>query len=122
MLNGNRRMVVKILASQVPGISSRVIRKAFSTIPMVIGAEAPKPGNTEVAIFGSSDRRGTAMTHYFDTFHIVTRLESAGFEHGQAVATMNAIRALLVNATEVAKADMLSRADLENVCRTPIFD
>lgn len=61
-------------------------------------------------------KRVAYLTHYFDTHHIVTRLETAGFEHGQAVATMNAIRALLVNATEITKAEMLSRADLENVC------
>lgn len=64
---------------------------------------------------GAASERLAALTHYFDTFHIVTRLESAGFEHGQAVATMKAIRALLVNSTEIAKAEMLSKADLENV-------
>lgn len=94
-----------------------MIGNEFSTIPMVIGGDASRNQamNTDIALVGSPDRRGTSLTHYFDTFHIVTRLEEAGFEHGQAVATMNAIRALLVNATEIAKAEMLSRADLENV-------
>jgi hypothetical protein len=63
---------------------------------------------------GASARRAARLTHYFDTFHIVTRLEASGFQHGQAVATMNAIRALLLAETEMCKAEMLSRADLEN--------
>lgn len=87
-------------------------RRLLSSVPTIIAA-----GSGSLSPTMPAARRVPHLTHYFDTHHIVTRLETAGFEHGQAVATMNAIRALLVNDTEIAKAEMLSRADLENVIR-----
>ena len=85
--------------------------RAFASVPIVINAAAPGAG----AMSNEVSPRRRAFTHYFDTFQIVTRLETAGFGHGQAAATMNAIPALLVSSTEIAKAEMLSKADLENV-------
>lgn len=61
---------------------------------------------------GAAMKRATY--HYFDTFSVVTRLESSGFAHGQAVSMMDSIRALLVNGTEVGKVELLSKAELEN--------
>ena len=89
-------------------------RRKISSTPSVI--EVASPGGLNVPAVTPCDSPRSNLIHHFDTFSIVTRLEQARFEHGQAVATMNAIRALLVNSTETAKAEMLSRADLENVC------
>ena len=60
-------------------------------------------------------KKPRASVHYFDTYSIVTRLEAAEFSHGQSVGIMNSIRALLVNGTEITKAEMLSKAEQENV-------
>ncbi|BFZ55123.1 hypothetical protein PYCC9005_002162 [Savitreella phatthalungensis] len=85
--------------------------------PAGIGSSRPPPGGGTTLAISSSPSAGDplrATLHYFDTFHIVTRLEASGFEHGAAVAMMNSMRALLVNGTEVCKAELLSRAQLEN--------
>lgn len=91
--------------------------RTMASVPSVINV-APPGGMDTLPAESRPSRRSS--THYFDTFHVVTRLETAGFEHGQAVAAMNAIRALLVNSTEIAKAEMLSKAELENVRRSDL--
>jgi len=60
----------------------------------------------------SSDR---LRTHQFDTYRLVSALQSAGYTQPQAVALMKCLRTVLVNGTELAKSHYLSRGDLENV-------
>jgi hypothetical protein len=60
----------------------------------------------------SSDR---LRTHQFDTYRLVSALQSAGYTQPQAIALMKCLRTVLVNGTEVAKSHYLSRGDLENV-------
>jgi len=60
----------------------------------------------------SSDR---LRTHQFDTYRLVSALQSAGYTQPQAIALMKCLRTVLVNGAELAKSHYLSRGDLENV-------
>lgn len=104
-----KRAAPGVLRTCKSRIANKILARRITSLPSTIVLSAPDSAGQP------SPARTVSLTHYFDTFHVVTRLESAGFEHGQAVATMKAIRALLVNSTEIAKAEMLSKADLENV-------
>lgn len=96
------------------GLQQAHSTRSISIVPTIVHSS---PLNSVPQVASQEHAQGS-LSHYFDTFHIVTRLEAAGFQHGQAVSTMKAIRALLINYTESAKAETLSKADLENVrCR-----
>jgi len=66
---------------------------------------------TSVSNGASSDR---LRTHQFDTYRLVSALQSAGYSQPQAIALMKCLRTVLVNGTEFAKSHYLSRGDLEN--------
>ncbi|KTW26429.1 hypothetical protein T552_04189 [Pneumocystis carinii B80] len=51
--------------------------------------------------------------HQFDTYNLVSTLETTGFTHSQAVAIMKSIHAL-INNLEAAKTKFISRSNLEN--------
>ncbi|QSL66519.1 hypothetical protein MERGE_000899 [Pneumocystis wakefieldiae] len=51
--------------------------------------------------------------HQFDTYNLVSTLETTGFTHSQAVAIMKSIHAL-INNLEAAKKKFISRSNLEN--------
>jgi len=53
--------------------------------------------------------------HQFDTYELVSALQTAGFSQPQAVALMKCLRTVLIYGTEFAKSHYLSRGDLENV-------
>ncbi|OLL23610.1 hypothetical protein NEOLI_004435 [Neolecta irregularis DAH-3] len=55
-----------------------------------------------------------AAMHLFDTYKLVTVLGEAEYSYGQSFAIMQALRALLVNSSEFAKAEFLLRGELEN--------
>lgn len=54
-------------------------------------------------------------THYFDTYQMVNRLTSAGFQKGAAVTTMKAVRALLGAKMQEAQERLVSKGDVDNV-------
>ncbi|SPO02872.1 uncharacterized protein DNG_05550 [Cephalotrichum gorgonifer] len=54
------------------------------------------------------------LTHYFDTYAIVNRLTDAGFQRGQAITTMKAVRALLGDKMGEAQGRLVSRSDVDN--------
>lgn len=76
-------------------------------------------GQTPAGNGGSLDR---LRTHQFDTYRLVTALQSAGYSRPQAIALMKCLRTVLVNGTELAKSHYLSRGDLENVYSKIGFD
>ena len=66
----------------------------------------------QIANGAPSDR---LRTHQFDTYKLVSALQSAGYTRPQAIALMKCLRTVLVNGTDFAKSHYLSRGDLENV-------
>lgn len=53
--------------------------------------------------------------HHFDTYGLAKSLESSGFQNGQSVTIMKGIRGLLTKNLEVAKENLVSKSDVENV-------
>ncbi|KAI9173016.1 hypothetical protein H9P43_007147 [Blastocladiella emersonii ATCC 22665] len=56
----------------------------------------------------------TPQSHRFDTYRMVTYLESRGFTRGQAVIVMRTMNELLADAVHRAYGEMVSRTDVEN--------
>lgn len=54
--------------------------------------------------------------HHFDTYTLVQQVEAGGFTEKQAITAMKAVRGLLALNLEVAKAGLVSKSDVENVC------
>jgi len=59
------------------------------------------------------------FTHHFDTYSLAKGLEGSGFTKGQAVAVMKGVRGLLSNNLEVAKENLVSKSNVENVYYSP---
>ena len=73
----------------------------------------------------SEDRRKTPphlepapYVHHFDTYTLVKDLGKGGFTDEQAVTIMKAIRSLLAVNLDLAKDGLVSKSNVENVCRT----
>lgn len=56
--------------------------------------------------------------HHFDTYGLAKSLEGSGFKRGQSVTIMKGIRGLLMENLEVAKENLVSKSNVENVCFT----
>ncbi len=54
--------------------------------------------------------------HHFDTYTLVQQVEAGGFTTDQSVTAMKAVRSLLAINLDVAKACLVSKSDVENVC------
>lgn len=52
--------------------------------------------------------------HHFDTYTLVQQVEAGGFTPEQSVTTMKAVRALLADNLELARASLVSKSDVEN--------
>ncbi|KAG5440525.1 hypothetical protein PCK2_000459 [Pneumocystis canis] len=72
----------------------------------------PIPTSTKILRFRNNS--GFSV-HQFDTYDLVSTLETTGFTHNQAVTVMRSIHALLINNLEAAKTKFISRSNLENV-------
>jgi len=59
------------------------------------------------------------FTHHFDTYSLAKGLEGSGFTKGQAVAVMKGVRGLLSNNLEVARENLVSKSNVENVYHSP---
>ena len=84
------------------------------------GAVEHGPTNTRPASVPADQPTGgrfpdSLKAHQFDTYKLVMAFQCAGFTQPQATGLMKCLRTLLVNGTEVAKSNFLSRSDLENV-------
>lgn len=53
--------------------------------------------------------------HHFDTYTLVQQVEAGEFTTAQSITSMKAVRALLANNLDVAKAGLVSKSDVENV-------
>jgi len=53
--------------------------------------------------------------HHFDTYTLVQQVEAGGFTPDQSITTMKAVRALLADNLELARASLVSKSDVENV-------
>lgn len=53
--------------------------------------------------------------HHFDTFTLVQQVEAGGFTPEQSITAMKAVRALLADNLELARASLVSKSDVENV-------
>ncbi|KAG4304193.1 hypothetical protein PORY_002374 [Pneumocystis oryctolagi] len=71
------------------------------------------PTSTKILSTKSKNNSKFSM-HQFDTYNLVSTLETTGFTHNQAVAVMRSIHALLINNLETAKTKFISRSNLEN--------
>jgi hypothetical protein len=56
--------------------------------------------------------------HHFDTYTIVRDLKKGGFTHEQSVTLTKAIRSLLVANLDIARENLVSKSDAENVIST----
>jgi len=54
--------------------------------------------------------------HHFDTYTLVRDLEKGGFSDQQAVTTMKAVRGILADNIELARAGIMNKSDAEMVC------
>lgn len=54
--------------------------------------------------------------HHFDTYTLVQQVEAGGFSKNQSITAMKAVRGLLDVNLDVAKAGLVSKSDVENVC------
>ncbi|KAG5436961.1 hypothetical protein PCANB_001371 [Pneumocystis canis] len=72
----------------------------------------PIPTSTKI-LLKPRNNSGFSM-HQFDTYNLVSTLETTGFTHNQAVTIMRSIHALLINNLETAKTKFISRSNLEN--------
>ncbi|KUJ20020.1 uncharacterized protein LY89DRAFT_641473 [Mollisia scopiformis] len=52
--------------------------------------------------------------HHFDTYTLVQQVEAGGFTTEQSVTSMKAVRGLLAQNLDVAKAGLVSKSDVEN--------
>ena len=52
--------------------------------------------------------------HHFDTYTLVQQVETGGFTNEQSITTMKAVRGLLALNLDVAKAELVSKSDVEN--------
>ncbi|ORY89848.1 hypothetical protein BCR41DRAFT_331038 [Lobosporangium transversale] len=59
-------------------------------------------------------RRSIITNHHFNTNKIVSKLESNGFQRGQAEGIMRVIKAFIGQHTNKVRKNMLTRSDLEN--------
>lgn len=53
--------------------------------------------------------------HHFDTYTLVQQVEAGGFTADQSITSMKAVRGLLAQNLDVAKAGLVSKSDVENV-------
>lgn len=53
--------------------------------------------------------------HHFDTYTLVQQVEAGGFTPEQSITAMKAVRALLADNLELARASLVSKSDVENV-------
>jgi hypothetical protein len=53
--------------------------------------------------------------HHFDTYTLVQQVEAGGFTGDQSITSMKAVRGLLAQNLDVAKAGLVSKSDVENV-------
>lgn len=54
--------------------------------------------------------------HHFDTYTLVQQVQAGDFTNKQSITAMKAVRALLAHNLEIAKAGLVSKSDVENVC------
>ena len=55
--------------------------------------------------------------HHFDTFTLVRDLQKGGFTEAQSITLMKAVRSLLAMNLDIARKSLVSKSDIENVCR-----
>lgn len=79
------------------------------------GTTSTRPANVPADQSTGGRFHDSLRAHQFDTYKLVMALQCAGFTQPQATGLMKCLRTLLVNGTEVAKSNFLSRSDLENV-------
>jgi len=53
--------------------------------------------------------------HHFDTYTLVQQVEAGGFTPEQSITAMKAVRALLADNLDLARASLVSKSDVENV-------
>jgi hypothetical protein len=53
--------------------------------------------------------------HHFDTYTLVQQVEAGGFKTDQSITAMKAVRGLLAENLDIAKAGLVSKSDVENV-------
>jgi hypothetical protein len=57
--------------------------------------------------------------HHFDSHTLVKALQKDGFTEDQSITIMKAVRTLLAINLDVAKEELVSKSDIENVCHRP---
>ena len=116
LIQGNAKVMFRVILLKAEvdvGRLQQISSSACSKRHTEEVGQVPLLGNTTQATSGSQSDHIKA--HQFDTYKLVSALESAGYTQKQAVALMKCLRTVLVNGTEVAKIHYLSRGDLENV-------
>ncbi|RDW70337.1 hypothetical protein BP5796_08734 [Coleophoma crateriformis] len=58
--------------------------------------------------------RTPPYVHHFDTYTLVSQVESGGFTKDQSVTAMKAVRGLLAENLDIAQAGLVSKSDVEN--------
>jgi hypothetical protein len=108
------RIVAKRCASTENG-TKNTVTKLLGQGPVVDEGSEVAQNEAQVGQLVNGTMSDRLRTHQFDTYRLVSALQSAGYTRPQAIALMKCLRTVLVNGTEFAKSHYLSRGDLENV-------
>ena len=76
-------------------------------MPAPSSAKKPRPPHLETPPY----------VHHFDTYTLVRDLGKGGFTQDQSITMMKSVRSLLAANLELARQGLVSKSDIENVCR-----
>ena len=95
----------------VSGPRTEAPDKALETVLHMEAPTAKKTGDDH-----KTHLHAPPYVHHFDTYTLVKDLAKGGFTQDQSITIMKAVRSLLAVNLDVAKEELVSKSDIENVC------
>ena len=109
------RLIVRDAEESHPKETIRGPRHETTTTPLetVLHMEAPTAKKSDEH---KTHLHAPPYVHHFDTYTLVNDLGKGGFTQDQSITIMKAVRSLLAVNLDVAREELVSKSDVENVC------